>query len=267
MPDLAGSLIQRAAAAACLVLTLALPAAAQQVARPPAPDFFTRYDFHLSGVALAADDPRFSWVTHLGGDIDVVDYVSGRLWMLADFEAVMGNERQPFDPNQGNYTLEVASSARARGAEIALVFHHVSRHLGDREKTFGIAWNVLGVRALGRLTVKNTAMDLQADLGRVTQHAFVDYGWTAGTTVVARRRLATRFGLFARGSGEVVGIDAVSDRGTQAGGLGEAGIQINGRGGSVELFVGYERRIDAAPTDRRPRRWAFAGFRLVGPAR
>lgn len=268
MPDHARSLIRRASAAACFVLTVALPAAAQQTPPPPAPDFFSRYDFHLSAVALGADDPRFSWTTRFGGDIDVVDYVSGRLWMRAEYEAVLGDELQPFDPNQGNYTLEVASSARTRGAEVALVFHHVSRHFGDREKKFGIAWNVLGVRALGRMTLKNTAIDLQADMGRVTQHAFVDYRWIGGASALARRRLTTRFGIFARGSSEVVGIDAAAgSRGAQAGGLAEAGIQINGRGGAVELFAGYERRVDAAPLDREPMRWAYAGFRLVGPAR
>ena len=68
----------------------------------------------------------------LGGDFDLVDYVYGRLAILADYEAVLGDELQLFDPNQASYTLEVSVSARLRGTELAGVLHHVSRHLSDR---------------------------------------------------------------------------------------------------------------------------------------
>ena len=92
----------------------------------------SRYDFHLSAAAVAVNDPRFSWETHFGGDIDVADYVVGRSSILVDYEAVLGDEFRAFDPNQGNYTLEASSSARVGDTEIAGVFHHVSRHLSDR---------------------------------------------------------------------------------------------------------------------------------------
>jgi hypothetical protein len=43
----------------------------------------------------------------------------------------------------------------------------------------------------------------------------------------------------------------------------EAGVRLNGRAGAIELFAGFERRIDADPLDRQTQQWAMAGFRLV----
>src|SRR5213075_14043 len=76
MSDDVGSLIGRAAAAACLCLGFAAHAFAQPplptpTDRPAAPEFLPRATFHLSAAALQIDDPRFSWDTHFGGDIDV----------------------------------------------------------------------------------------------------------------------------------------------------------------------------------------------------
>jgi len=95
----------------CLCLGGAGPAEAQAPvptpsAAPASPDFLTHYNFHLSADALASGDERFSWQTHFGGDLDLVDYVAGRVNVLADYEAVLGREFRRFDPNQGNYTRE-----------------------------------------------------------------------------------------------------------------------------------------------------------------
>jgi hypothetical protein len=282
MPDFDGSLIGRAARAACLFLMCATAAAAQQpqppgfAPAPASPDFFTRYDFHLSADALAVripsdaqppfnvDDPRFAWDTHFGGDLDVVDYVAGRLSMLIDYEAVLGTEFRPFDPNQGNYTLEASASVRAGDTEIAGVFHHVSRHLGDRPKRFPIAWNVLGVRVMRRLAVAGTTVDATVGAGRIVQHSTVDYAWTGNLDLLIRHPVSDRIGVFARGTGEVFGIDeSLSARERQMGGKAEAGVRINGRAGALELFAGYERRIDADPIEARAKDWALAGFRLL----
>ena len=99
---------------------------------------------HLSATAFANSDPRFSWETDFGGDIDVVDYVFGRTSAILNYEAILGNEFRAFDPNQGNYTLELSTSVRLGQTEVAGVFNHVSRHLSDRPKRFPIAWNMAG---------------------------------------------------------------------------------------------------------------------------
>ncbi len=270
MPDTAGSLIGHAAAAACLCLTLTAHARAQPPLPtpsqpPPTPEFLAHYNFHLSAESIAGGNERFKWDAHSGLDVDFVDYVSGRANILVDYEVVLGNEIRLFDPNQGNYTLEASASGRAGATELAGVFHHVSRHLSDRPKQFAIAWNVLGVRVLRRVKAGGTTFDIQGGAGRVVQRAYVDYAWTANVDVVIRRPVNERVGVYAHGLGELFGVDAaVSTRGTQEDGRVEGGLRINGAAAALEIFAGFERRIDAYPIDRRPGRWGLAGFRLVG---
>jgi len=205
---------------AATVAACAPPASAQET-RPlerDHVDFLTRYDFHLSAAALSNDDQRFSWDTHFGGDLDAVDYIVGRTSFRLDYEAVLGNELRAFDPNQGNYLLEASTSLRSKVAEVALVFHHVSRHLGDRDKTTPIAWNILGIRVLKTAGLGSNTVAMELNFGRVVQHSFVDYRWVGDASVVVRRPVVRRASLYASGSGDVLGVDAaLNARGTQAG--------------------------------------------------
>jgi hypothetical protein len=264
---------------ASIVAALASSAAAQQPVVAPAPDgpeFFSRTDFHLTAAALTSpqvktaqgqvvDDPRFSWDTHWDGSIDVVDYVGGRLAVIIDYQAVLGSELQPFDPYQGNYTLEASGSVRA-GANTEWVgtFHHVSRHLSDRPKHVPVAWNVLGGRVLQRFAEGRRTVDLDLDAGRTVEHAYVDYTWIAELNVLGRYRMSDRVGAFARVNGQLFAVDGtVPNRATQSGGLVEGGIRLAGKGGAIELFAGIEKRVDADPLDRQPQHWAYGGFRLL----
>jgi hypothetical protein len=271
-------LTRAATLAICLLLTLTARAAAQQpiVAPAPAgPEFFSRYDFHMNAAGLVRSqaaaaptvDERFSWDTHFGGSFDLVDYVAGRAAVLIDYEALLGSEFRAFDPNQGNYALEGSLSARIRGAtEIAAFFHHVSRHLSDRAKpkSLPVAWNELGARLLRRVPFGAATVDLDLEGGRAVEHAYVDYTWMGEAHVLVRRPLNDVVGLFAHGSGQVFAVDGtVPGRGTQVGGQIDAGIRLNGRAGGIELFVGYEKRVDADPLDRLPQHWGLAGFRLL----
>jgi hypothetical protein len=269
MPDTSGSLMWRAALAACLTCSFVARAAAQQpVTSPPPPsaEFLSRYDFHLSAEALAINDVRFSWDTHFGGNMDLVDYVVGRASITADYEAVLGNEFRPFDPNQGNYTLEAAGSFRVprAGTELVGMFHHVSRHLSDRPKRFAVAWNVLGARALQHVTVAGVTLDFDLEGGKIVQHAYVDYTWMGQLDALARRPLSSKISAFGHGSVQVFGVDgSVPDRGRQSGGLIEAGLRLDGKRGAIEVFAGFERRIDANQIDLQPQQWGLAGFRLL----
>jgi hypothetical protein len=262
-----------------IVLALGSRAAAQQPVVAPAPagpEFFSRADFHLTGAALTSpqvksptgqtvDDPRFSWDTHWGGSLDVVDYVGGRLAVIIDYEAVLGSEFQPFDPYEGNYTLEASGSVRAGSAtEIVGIFHHVSRHFSDRPKRTAIAWNVLGARMLHRFSEGRTTLDVDVEGGRTVEHAYVDYTWVAEMGLLGRRQISDRVGAFARLGAQLFAVNGtVPARGTQTGGLVEGGFRFGGKGGALELFAGIEKRVDADPLDRQPQHWGFAGFRLL----
>ena len=243
-------------------------ASAQQplVSPPTSPQFLSRYDFHLSAAALANDDQRFSWDTHFGGDIDIVDYVYGRSATIVDYEAVLGNELRPFDPNQGNYILELSTSYRIKRTEIAAIFHHVSRHLSDRPKVIPVAWNILGVRVLRAAAIKKATIDMVADFGGTTQKVNVDYRWSGNLDVVVRGQFHRHAAVFGRGSGHVMSVVAspgVAARHAQTGGVVEGGLRFIGEAGVGELFVGYEHRFDAYPLGFAPERWFMIGFRVL----
>jgi len=279
MPDGDGSLTRRILLFTLGVMLAAARAAAQQpvvAPAPAAPSFFSRSDFHLNAAWLgtarsSADSPtrdqRFAWDTFWGGSLDFVDYVGGRVGILIDYEAVLGSEYQLFDPNQGNYTLEASTSARVDDdTEVVLLFHHVSRHLSDRAKVRNpVAYNELAARLLDRVHFGNGTLDIDAEAGWVTERAYVDYTSLADLQLIARIPLSERFGVFLHGAGHLIGVDtAVADRTKiQTGGFVEAGVHIKGTGGALELFAGFEKRIDADPLDRQAQRWALAGFRLL----
>ncbi|MSO45694.1 MAG: hypothetical protein EXQ59_02860 [Acidobacteria bacterium] len=268
MPPAFGSLVGRALRLACALVLVAVPVAAQPpIATPPGTaQFMSRYDFHLSAASLAVDDDRFTWDTHFGGDFDFVDYVNGRLIFLADYQAVLGTEFRPFDPNQGNYTLGAAASVRVKGTELVGVLHHVSRHLGDRPKRLPIAWNEIDLRVLRAFSMRGSTVDLRVDIGKVIARANVDYDWNGGLDVTVRRPVGRRVGTFGRAVGQLVLVrDYVgyASRGHQKGGRIEGGVRFDGADGALELMAGVERVIDADPFDRLARHWFYAGFRLV----
>ena len=276
-PD--GSLARHAARAACLILLLTTSAAAQQepqqlyVPPPPGPEFFSRFDFRMSVESLSPPkdtpaeqaDERFSWDTRFGGSFDVVDLVRLRAGAIVDFEAVEGSQYRPFDPNQGNYTLEAFVSGRVADSEVGAFLHHVSRHLSDRPKIESVAWNELGVRVLHHFAPTAATVDVDAEAGYVTEHAFVDYVWLSELKVLVRHPVSPRIGIFANGCAQLFGTnEAVAGRGTQVGYVIDGGVRLGGHGGFLELYLGYERRVDAYPLDRVPQHWGLAGLRLVG---
>ena len=258
----------------------AVPAGAQQpeiVPAPLEPDFFSRSDFHLNAAWIrtapalipgsdSVSDRRFMWDTFWGGSVDLFDYVTGRAGVIIDYEAVLGGEFQPFDPNQGNYTLEASASARIGAqTEVVGMLHHVSRHLSDRPKVRNpVAFNELGVRVLRRDDFGGLTLDVAVEGGRTIEHAYVDYTWLGDLNVLARRPLSNRIGVFAHGAAHLANVDGtVPGRTAQIGGLAEIGVRIQGRGGAMELFAGLEKRFDADPIDRQPQHWVLAGFRLL----
>src|SRR5215471_13509398 len=148
--------------------------------------FLPRFDFAISLASLASSDPRFSYDGRVTADFDIVDYVKGRTSVFAQYQVVMGNQLRAFDPNQGNYTFEGSSSFRLGRAEVAGVFHHLSRHLSDRPNNQSIAFNALGGRVMYHFNRGRTGIDVRTDVEKVIQHAFLDYSWTGQMHAAAR---------------------------------------------------------------------------------
>jgi hypothetical protein len=110
-----------------------------------------------------------------------------------------------------------------------------------------------------------TTVDLRGELRKVIQRSFMDYEWIGAADATVRHPLNSHVSLYGRGSAETYLVDeTIAGRDRQDGGRIEAGIRMRGTRGAFDLFAGYERVVDADPLDRTARRWAFAGFRLVG---
>jgi hypothetical protein len=90
------------------------------------------YHFHLNMAHLSNDSPRYSWDANYGGELGIVAVGRTQLSFVANYQAVLGDEFHPFDPNQGNYTIDGVLSTRVQRFYVAGVFHHLSRHLADR---------------------------------------------------------------------------------------------------------------------------------------
>jgi hypothetical protein len=223
-----------------------------------------RFDFQISLAALSSKDPRFSWGGQAAADFDVVDYVRGRTSVFAKYQVIMGNQLRPFDPNQGNYTFEGATSLRIHQIELAGVFHHLSRHLSDRANTQSLAFNAVGPRVMRQFRFDKTSLDVRGDIRKVVQHTFIDYSWTTGLYVIARRPVTTTASFFGRADIERYGVHrAISGRSQQNGGHLEIGLHLQGAQGAIELFSGWEQVVDAYPLERASRRWAFIGVRVA----
>lgn len=258
----------RAAIAIGLVCLAAPPVRAQTPSPPPsAPRLLPRAGFSFGWASLLTTDRRFDWQGQVSVDFDVVDYGAGRLSFRGDYEAMIGRERRRYDLNQGTYFFEAAASWRRGPVETAAVIQHASRHVVDREHEPAVSWNAAAARLRYSWRGGGTAprrLDSEIELGRVTQPAFVDYRWVSRARVTATEPLTERLAVVARATGEAIGVErAIANRPRVCGGRIEAALRVSGTAASFEIFAGYERRIDAFPTDRFRVRWFTAGFRVI----
>jgi len=246
---------------ALIVLLLLAPAA--RASAQGTVQFFPRYDFHLGAEHLFESDPRFVWDTNFGGEIDFVDYGVGRLTFAANYEAVLGEQFRSFDPNQGNYLLDLSASGRAHGYEVAATLHHISRHLGDRFKRVPVDWNMVGVTVGRSATRGGVLFRPHAHLLGVLLKSNVDYNWEANAGADVRVPVRPHVSVITGGNLRLVGVDGSRNRDMQTGGRVEGGVRLEGERGAIELFVAGERRIDAYPLEFSSLSWVTAGFRFV----
>jgi hypothetical protein len=259
-----------------VLISCATPSFAQSTpasAPPAAADgasFLPRVDFGFSFASLITDDRRFNWQGQVEFDFDIVDYGSGRLNFTTRYEGILGRERRRYDLNQGHYFFEVSASKRAKGTEVVLFSQHVSRHEVDRENEPAISWNTYGVRAqrgwggAPKPGWAGTRVDGEIEISRTMQLAFVDYRWLSRASTTMTRLVSPKLAFVVRATGDVAGVNPETRGRTRVcGGRLEGALRVAGKAATLELFAGYERRIDAYPTDRFRVRWFTAGFRVT----
>jgi hypothetical protein len=223
----------------------------------------THAALRLTAERLSGDDPRFVWDANFGGEVDLVDYGAGRIIFTANYQVILGDELRAFDPNQGNYVLAAAASARLAGLELAGLFHHESRHLSDRSKVEPVDWNMVGAMLVVDTARASTALQGRLNMLAVVQKSFVDYRWQLDGGFGARRAIGSPVAVIGTAGVRLVGVDGSRDRGAQVGFRGEGGVRLDGLRGALELFVAVERRIDPYPLQFGTERWVTAGFRLL----
>jgi hypothetical protein len=280
---LSGLVTSRLGAAAMLALSLVLAGATTAAAQSsssagssaPVPDasyarLLSRVDVSFSWANLLTTDRRFDWQGQLLFDADLFDYGSGRATFVSRYEGTLGRERRRYDLNQGSYFFEFAGSQRIKSVELMVLGQHVSRHEVDRENQPAVSWNTVGVRlekawrGRGTRGWQGSRVKTQIEISRPMQQAFVDYRWLSRARATVTRPLSDRTAIVIDATGDVIGVDtATRGRSRVCGGRIEGALRIRGGAGAVELFAGYERRIDAYPTDRFRVRWFMAGFRLT----
>ena len=261
-------LMRRAACAACLVCAFAPRARAQWIAPPPVDPpvhaaFMPRYDFHLSADATASGDDRFSFDTHFGGDIDLVDYKHGRGTILIDYQAILGDQLRPFDPNQGNYLLEVSSSGASRlDRDLRRVSSRVAAFERPGESPGNRVERSAGARAPAaqsrchhdrpawRCWQNCPARDggLRLDRGHRREDYLADQFPLRGLRARVLRDVRRRCPQHAR----------TADGRTRG-----SGCAAHRQRRRDRALCGYERVVDADAFQALPLSWAFGGFRLT----
>ena len=127
---------------------------------------------------------------------------------------------------------------------------------------FAASRNASGVRL--RYTSDLPDLEGYVELLYATQPAFVDYSWMSRAWAQYRHPVSHRLGFFAEAHGELYGVDeALRGKNRVCGGRIEGGLRIRGDEAALEIFAGYERRVDAFPVDRYRVRWTTIGFRIT----
>jgi hypothetical protein len=260
-----------ARATGCLLIGLALPLTAR--AQPPPvvfapetrPGFISRFSALVSIEHLGEREADFLWDADVALGLDVVDFGHGRIALGFNYEAVLGDELQPFDPRYANYTIDTLGTVRRGGLEVGALLHHVSRHLSDRSKDFGIAWNDLGVVLAYARRDGPWLWQARGTALKTVARSFVDYDSDLGVTLGVRRRLGGPVSLIGSAGGHARQVTGRRGRERQIGGRSELGFRVEGREGAVEIVAGVEERVDADPFELAPRRWFFLGARFATP--
>jgi hypothetical protein len=221
------------------------------------------YHFRLNMAHLSHDSPRYNWDANYGGEFGIVAVGRTQLTFVANYQAVLGEEFHPFDPNQGNYTLDGVLSTRVKGLYVAGVFHHLSRHLADRPKRPPVDWNMMGGRVGTMFTRGATDVEARFDLLGAILKTNVDYNWEMHAGARVHHRVHGTLGLIGAFTLREIGTNGVGNRGNQTGARGEGGFRVSGKGATIELYLAAERVIDPYPTEFGTTNQASVGMRLL----
>lgn len=258
------------------LLLASLPAAAQTLGgvrpvphAPPERGVLTAWHTRLDAVHLAGADagPRFDWDVDLRFDADLFDLGFVRANVLAQVETIVGSELRDVDPNQNNYTADFTLFFRLPRGELGATFHHVSRHLADRADRGSVSWNMVGVSYGERFALGPARLDAGVRALGTTERSGVDFTAQIEWYGALEAPLNERLSIIGAAEGVVAPVEReMFGRGARRGGRLSGGVRLPAPAGAIDLYAGWEQRIDAGQFTRDTPRWLHAGIRVTVPA-
>ncbi len=208
---------------------------------------FPEFGLHLMGARYAPTEPDLHWTSWIGGSVGFFRIGEVSVFGSAEIQTVIGDTRRVFDPSQAAYGLELGVRRRRRGWLFEIFFHHVSRHLSDRDKEPAIDWNLLGVRALKQIpTGLGVPVRAGGSIGYATLASGVGYELVLTGRVEADLWQRVDKGVYLRMAGRFVAVEP--EEPLLRGNFVDLWIETGGRlarGNQLgELFVAYERIND-----------------------
>lgn len=257
----------RPAFAAAVLCALPMLAAAQ--AREPA-RFLPFMGPQLEAARYSDANEEFAWVGWIGANVDLVEKGRWSGYLNANVETILGHRIRSFEAVQANYSLEVGVHRDLGRGRVSPFFHHVSRHVQDRDKLQAVDWNFLGARYDSPWPAKwGRRGAFSGSLGVATLSSGVHYDFEA--------RVAGDIDVVRRGNRAVFLLAALRHVGAEATALFprdsvtdvrvEAGVRRWAETSQFALFVAYQRRADALIPEALVTNRALFGFRIRGQRR
>ena len=238
-----------------VALVLAAPASAA--------DFLPAVSLHLEAARYAPVETDLHWTTTIGGGADLVGAGRARGYIVGDVETIIGNTRRAFDASQANYHLEFGGRWRIGRARVSPFFHHVSRHLVDRQKAPAVDWNILGVRAETVFGAGGRAR-VGGGVGHTTLASLVGYRWEVtaqGEVDLLRHDRVSGYGG-ARARLVTVDPDPALPRGGFVDWAVEGGVRFSHEHRRFDAFAAFEHRSDVFLLVAGARDRALFGIRI-----
>ncbi len=224
----------------------------------------------LEAARFSSANEDFAWVGWIGANVDLVEKGKASLYFAPNVETILGNRVRSFEAVQANYSLEVGMRLDVGRGRVSPFFHHVSRHVQDRDKFQAVDWNFLGVKYDSPWPEKwNRKGAFSASAGVATLASAVGYNWEARVSADIDVVRGGHRALFFLGDARVVGADSSPDfpRDRVTDLRVEAGFRRWADTSQFALFVAFERRGDALIPTALVSQRALFGFRIRGQRR
>ena len=208
---------------------------------------FPEFGLHVMWSRYAPTETDLHWTSWIGGSVGFFRLGETSVYGSAEVETLAGNSRRGIDATQVAYEFELGLRRRHRDWLFEGFFHHVSRHLVDREKEQAVDWNLLGVRVLKQIpTGLGVPVRAGGSIGFATLSSGVGYEFVMTGRLEADLWQRKNAGVYLRLGARLVALDPEEPllRGNFVDLMIETGGRLARGDRMGELFVAYERRND-----------------------